>query len=208
MNPRKAEALGSMADTIEPNHEIVLQSPRADGDLCPVKAWFIREVLPLEAALMQFLRRSGRSEADIADLRQEVYLRVCRQAEKEIPHPVKPLLFAIARNLLIDQVRRGQVIPIESVADLEAVNVAGDTPGPDRTLMAREELLLLRAALEKLPPRCREALILRRIEGLSRRQIAERMGISENTVSEHINTGVRALANALYGEPAQARRPQ
>lgn len=197
-----------MADKIKTEHEIALGVPGADGDLCPVKAWFVREVLPLEAALMQFLRRSGRSEADIADLRQEVYLRVCQQAEKEIPHPVKPLVFTIARNLMIDQVRRGQVIPIESVADLEAINVAGDTPGPDRTLMAREELLLLRAALEKLPPRCREALILRRIEGLSRREIAERMGISEHTVSEHINVGVRALANALYGEPMQARRPQ
>ncbi|HVZ70449.1 MAG TPA: RNA polymerase sigma factor [Rhizomicrobium sp.] len=197
-----------MADKIKTDHEIAPHAPGVDGELCPVKAWFVHEVLPLEAALMQFLRRSGRSEADIADLRQEVYLRVCQQAEKEIPHPVKPLVFTIARNLLIDQVRRGQVIPIESVADLEAINVAGDTPGPDRTLMAREELLLLRAALEKLPPRCREALILRRIEGLSRREIAERMGISEHTVSEHINAGVRALANALYGEPAQARRPQ
>jgi RNA polymerase sigma-70 factor (ECF subfamily) len=195
-----------MADKIKTDHEIAPHRAGSDGDLCPVKAWFVREVLPLEAALMQFLRRSGRSEADIADLRQEVYLRVCQQAGKEIPHPVKPLLFTIARNLLIDQVRRGQVIPIESVADLEAINVAGDTPGPDRTLMAREELLLLRAALEKLPPRCREALILRRIEGFSRREIAERMGISENTVSEHINVGVRALANALYGEPMPARR--
>lgn len=196
-----------MADKLETDRENALHSVGADEDACPVKAWFVREVLPLEAALMQFLRRSGRSNADIADLRQEVYLRVCQQAEKEIPYPVKPFVFAVARNLLIDQVRRGQVIPIESVADLDALNVAADTPSPERTLMAREELHLLRAALDRLPPRCREAVILRRIEGLSRREIAERMGISENTVSEHINVGVRALANSLYGEAAAFGRP-
>jgi len=197
-----------MVDKPETGHENagerLIEASLALHDL---KGWFVREVLPLEAALMQFLRRSGRDSADIADLRQEVYLRVCEYAEKEIPHPVKPLVFTIARNLLIDQVRRGQVIPIEAMADLDAANVAADTPGPDRTIMAREELLLLRGALDRLSPRCREAVIMRRIEGLSRREIALRMGITENTVSEYIKIGVRTLANSLYGEPEAARRP-
>ena len=48
-----------------------------------LKVWFVHEVLPLEAALMQFLRRSGRGSADIADLRQEVYLRVCEMRKKK-----------------------------------------------------------------------------------------------------------------------------
>ena len=109
---------------------------------------------------------------------------------------------------MIDQVRRGQVIPIEAMADLDAANVAADTPGPDRTIMAREELHLLRGALDGLAPRCREAILMRRIECLSRREIALRMGITENTVSEYIKIGVRALANALYGEPETARRPK
>jgi|SRR5580692_1485687 RNA polymerase sigma factor (sigma-70 family) len=171
-----------------------------------LKVWFVHEVLPLEAALMQFLRRSGRNSADIADLRQEVYLRVCEYAEKEIPRPVKPFVFTVARNLLVDQIRRGQVIPIEAAVDLDSTNVAADTPGPERTIMAREELHLLRGALDRLAPRCREAIIMRRIEGLSRQEIAARMGITENTVSEYIKIGVRALANSLYGEPEAARR--
>ncbi len=166
-----------------------------------LRAWFIAEVLPLEAALMQFLQHNWRNKNDLADLRQEIYLRVYEAAKKEIPHPAKPFLFTIARNLIIDRVRREQIVPIEAVADLNALGIAIDEPGPDRIVVARDELRRLQAALEHLPPRAREAVILRRIEGLPRREIANRMGITEDTVAEHLSAGMRALATLLYSEP-------
>ena len=88
-----------------------------------VEAWFVREVLPLEAVLIQFLNRSGRSKADVEDLRQDVYMRVCAAAYKEIPNPTRPLVFTIARNLLIDQVRHEQVVPIDAVENLDVLIV-------------------------------------------------------------------------------------
>jgi RNA polymerase sigma-70 factor (ECF subfamily) len=172
-----------------------------------LEAWFVDEVLPLEAALMQFLRRSGRNAHEIADLRQEIYLRVCEAAKRKRPNPVRPFVFAVARNLLIDRMRQNQIVPIDAVSDLEALNVATDAPGPDRNVLARDELRRVRSALEDLPPRAREVVVLRRIEGLSRREIAQRMGITEKTVSEHLTNGVRALANLLYAEPEMVRRP-
>ena len=57
----------------------------------------------------------------------------------------------------------------------------------------------LQIALDELPPRCREAIVLRKIENLSIREITERMGVSENTVKMHLAHGVRALTDALYG---------
>ena len=165
-----------------------------------INGWFVREVLPLEAALMQFLRRSWPNKSDIDDLAQEVYARVYEAAREKIPQPVKPFVFTIARNLLIDRVRHEQVVPIEAVADLETLGVAVDAPGPDRNVMAQDELRRLQAALEKLPPRCREVVVLRRIEGLSRPEIALRMGISTDTVSEHLAHGMFVLAELLYGE--------
>ena len=62
-------------------------------------AWFVREVLPLEAMLVQFLRRSWRNRADVDDLCQEVYVRIYEAAQKEIPDPARPFVFAVARNL-------------------------------------------------------------------------------------------------------------
>ncbi len=196
-----------MRETSETNPEAAGLVPGGGVAVPGLEAWFVTEVLPLEAALMQFLRRSGRNAHDLADLRQEVYLRVCEAATHQIPRPVRPLLFTIARNLMIDRMRRGSVIPIDAVADLEALNIAADAPGPDRNAMARSELRRLQGALDELPPRCREVLILRRIEGLSRSEIAQQMGITEKTVTQYLTNGVRVLANLLYAEADISRRP-
>ena len=163
-----------------------------------VKAWFVREVLPLEPLLIRFFRRSGRS--DVEDLRQDVYMRVCDAAMEQIPHPAKPFVLAVARNLLIDRVRREHIVSIEAVENLDALNIATDDPGPDQNLMAREALRRLQLALDKLPRRLRAPVVMRKIDGLSRREIAQRLGVSEKTVEKQLTQGVRALADILYGE--------
>jgi RNA polymerase sigma factor (sigma-70 family) len=170
-----------------------------------VNAWFVEEVLPLEAGLMRFLNRRWHNSRDVEDLCQDVYVRVYEVAKKEIPRPAKPFVFTIARNLLINRSRREHVVAIESVADVETLNVSGNEPGPERSVMAREELARLQAALEGLPKRCREAVILRKIEGLGRAEIAARMGIAEQTVNRHLTDGMYALAELLYG-PSDIRR--
>lgn len=186
---------------------------REDADLCGVgrvmavsgvAAWFIHEVLPLEAALMQFLRRCVRDGSDVADLRQDVYVRVYEAAQKKIPHPVKPFLITTARNIVIDRVRRERVVSIEAVADLAELEIAEDRPGPERSVIARQELRRLQAAFDRLSPRCREAVMLKKVEGLTGREIAARMGISEDTVDEYIAIGMVALANHLHATGADA----
>lgn len=171
-----------------------------------LKAWFVREVLPLESALMQFFRRSWRNESDIDDLCQDVYARVCEAAQDKIPNPTKPFVFAIARNLMIDRVRHQNVISIEAVADPDMFATAADRPNAERGIIAREELYNLQTALDELPPRCREAVVMKKVEGLSRQEIAARMGIAEKTVKRHLANGMLALASALYGEGAERRR--
>ncbi len=166
-----------------------------------VKAWFLREVLPLESLLMQFLRHNWREPGDVEDILHDVYIRVFEAACRQIPEQTKPFLFTTARNLLISRVRKRQVIPIEAVADLDALGIAMDSPGPDRSAIARDELRRLQNAMDRLPPRLREAVILRRVEGLSRGEIALRMNISEATVSAYLMDGMYALADLLYAAP-------
>jgi RNA polymerase sigma factor (sigma-70 family) len=191
-----------MADTSDINREgFDLPHQAADMTAPDVDAWFVREVLPMEILLTQFLRRGWPNKSDIDDLCQEVYARVYEAAQKKIPKPARPFVFTIARNLLIDQARHAQIVPIEVVADPELLGVAFDAPGPERSVMARDELRQLQSALDHLPPRCRDVVVLSRIEGFSGRQIAQHMGISEATVSEHMAKGMCLLANVLYGEP-------
>lgn len=171
-----------------------------------IRQWFIREVFPYEGALMQYLHQNWRGKADIEDLRQEVYLRVFEAAQREIPKHPKTFILKTAHNLLVDRVRREQVVPIAAVADLDALGAAVQTPGPERNAIAKDILRRLQDALDKLPPRCREAVVLRQIEGLSHREIASRMGISQDTVAEHLANGIAALADALYGDVADLGR--
>ncbi len=195
-----------MAETPETSREDA--KPRSAGmslSAREARAWFAREVLPLEAILVQFLRRNWRNQSEIEDLLQEVYARVFEAARAQLPEAPKAFVFTTARNLLINRVRQQQVVAIESVADLEKLGVALDEPGPDRSAIARDELRRLQAALDQLAPRCREAVILRRIEGLSRREIAGRMNIGEGTVKEYLALAVSTLSDILYREPSERR---
>lgn len=162
-------------------------------------AWFLREVLPLESALTLFLRHNWRDKANVADMVQEVYVRVFEAARRKLPDSTKSFVFATAHHLLIDRVRQEKVIPLEAVENLEALDVAVETPRPDEQVIAREELRRVQAALDRLPPRSREAFVMHHVEGKSRREIALRMNVSEKTVTWHLNAGVRVLADILYG---------
>ncbi len=165
--------------------------------------WFVREVLPLEAQLMQFLHRNWHNRAEIADLRQETYIRVYEAALKQPPEKPREFVFTTARNLIIDRVRRARVIPIEAAADLEFVEVVAEDPGPDQVVQARDELRRMRDALDRLQPRHREAIVLGRIEGLSRREVASRMGITELTAAQYLKLGIAALTEILARAPEQ-----
>lgn len=181
--------------------------PSDAGAAARADAWFEEHVLPLEASLMQFLERNWRNASDVSDLRQEVYVRVYQAALKQLPDKPRQFVFATARNLLIDRVRHESVIPIDAASDLETLELASDMPGPEHTAIARDELRRLQAALDHLPPRCRQAVVLARIEDLSRSEIAKTMGVAEITVSQYLTQGICALADFLSNErPHRGRK--
>jgi len=162
--------------------------------------WFVREILPLEGALMRYLRRNWRDAADLPDLRQEVYVRVYESARTRLPEQPQAFLFASARNLLIDRARRAQIVSIDILADLELGEYATDELTPERHAGGRGELRLLQQALDELPQRCREVVSLRKIDGMSQREVARHMGIQEATVEKQISKGIRALAESLLAK--------
>jgi RNA polymerase sigma-70 factor (ECF subfamily) len=115
---------------------------------------------------------------------------------------------------MIDHLRRRQIVSIDTMTDLEALSVPTHEPGPEQQVSAREELRILRQALEAVPTRAREVIWLRKVEGYSQRDAARKMGIAEGTLEAHLRTGMRFLADALadtdiptgkYGAPAQKK---
>src|SRR6266481_4889478 len=91
------------------------------------------------------------------------------------------------------------------VVDLDAIS-GNDVLEPERQLLAREELLRIQLGLEKLPPRCREVVLLRKIRGLSTRETADELGIGIDTVEKQMTLGMRALANFMLGGSAKVQR--
>lgn len=151
---------------------------------------------------MHFLHRNWRNKSEIEDLRQDVYARVCEAAKTQIPEKAKPFVLTTARNLLIDRIRHEQVVPIDAASDIDILDIAVDMPGPERGVIARDVLRKLQSALDRLAPEEREVILLRRVEGLSRAEIAARLGLTERQVSEHLSQGMRALAAPYFRDAA------
>jgi RNA polymerase sigma-70 factor (ECF subfamily) len=172
--------------------------------------WFMQDVLPLEPMLTRFLQRNWRNEAEISDLRQEAYARVYEAACRELPLRVKPFLFQTAHNLIIDRLRKQSVVSLETMADFDWQNVSDDKPSSEAYVAARQELRLLQAALDELPPRCRQIVVMRKVEGLSQKEVARKMGVAVDTVENQLAKGMRLLTQAMSGRrgavTSEARR--
>jgi RNA polymerase sigma factor (sigma-70 family) len=165
----------------------------------PLDTWFKREVVVHEEALTRYLHRCWPNPDDIHDLRQETYVRVYESAQKALPVAARPFLFAIARNLMADRIRKQRIVPIDSVGDLDVLNVLVDDLGPEQRTSAHQELRQLAQALDDLPEKCRTVLWMRRIDDLSQKEVAARLGLSEKTVEKHVMKGMKRLTDAVFG---------
>ena len=159
--------------------------------------WFAEEVHPHDTALRSYLQGKFPSVRDVDDVVQESYLRVWRT------HPARPIacgrafLFRVARNVALSLLRRERIAPIIAVRDLATLPVVENGRTAASAACLDEELLLLAQAIDSLPVRCREIVILRRIECLPYREIATRLGIAEETVEVQVARGVKRCAAYL-----------
>ena len=170
--------------------------------------WFATEILPHEGLLVGYLTRVWPNTSDVLDLRQDIYVRVYESARRSRPSSPKAFLFATARNLMTDRVRHSRVVPIDLTADFEGSDALIDDVSPERHLSARQELRRLATALDALSEKCRNVVWLRRVEGLSQRETAQRLGLDEGAVESQLGRGVRALAQAVFGASDGGERGQ
>ncbi|MBJ7499604.1 MAG: RNA polymerase sigma factor [Sphingopyxis sp.] len=164
-----------------------------------IRDWFCREVLPLERSLARFIGRNWRVADDVMDLTHDVYELAIAGARREMPRNTRQYLFTVARNHLINSAKRARVVSFELVADLEAAPLEVDLFETDRHLDAREALRRFQAGLDKLSPRIREIVTLRKVEGFNINETAERLGIGKDAVNHQLAMGMKALADHMLG---------
>lgn len=163
----------------------------------PATRWFADEVHAHDAALKAYLRRSYPSLRDLDDVVQESYLRVWKARMARPIRFTKSYLFQIARNLSLDLARRHRATPIVAADEAVVAAVCDPAPTVEALASARDELRLLARAIDTLPGRCREIIVLRQIEGVPQKEIAERLGISVLTVQVQVVRGLRRVNDYL-----------
>jgi RNA polymerase sigma-70 factor (ECF subfamily) len=156
--------------------------------------WVACEIMPHEARVRTWLRRSRLDRDDIDELIQETYCRLSML--DSIEHIDRPdaYFFSIARNLLARRLRRQKVVPLETIAEIEAYR--DDAPTQEDVAFGQSDWRRMMGLISNLPFRCRQVVRLRKIEGWSQRQIADHLGISEKAVEKHISIGIGNIRRA------------
>ena len=173
--------------------------------------WLARTVLPLEPALRGWLSRHPVAGLEPDDVVQETYAILSSLESVEAIRNVRAYMFQTARSVMLQHLRRARIVPFESLNDVERSRPPIDAFTPERHVAGREALRHVRDLIDGLPKKCREVFTLRKVMGFSQKEIAQRMGISENTVEKHVGKAVRHLMTALAdgGEPsAQASKDE
>jgi len=153
--------------------------------------WFADEVQPHESGLRAWLRSRFPSLDDFDDIVQESYYRLVRAKAAGKVRLAKPYLYSTARNAALDFFRRERVVPMERIAEMDELRVLDGGSDALELLTREEDLVSLSEAIQALPERCREILVLRKLHGLSQKEIAAKLGLSENTVAAQASAGVR-----------------
>jgi RNA polymerase sigma-70 factor (ECF subfamily) len=160
----------------------------------------LREIVRAHhAALIGFLRRRVAIPEDALDVAQETYLRMMKyEGSRQIESPCS-MLFRIAANAATDHQRAAYTRHVRNHFDLEGIELASGEPSAERAVAAQQNLQVTWAAIERLPPKCRNVFLLSRVVGMTYPQIARRCGISVKMVEKHIShaLGVCEAAAAL-----------
>ncbi len=156
--------------------------------------------------LRAWLRRQFPLDADIDDILQESYLRVLAARRAGTVDSPKAFLFATARNLALMNLRHRRVERLDSLAEIDWLGILDEHGDVAEAAARAQELEILTQAIQSLPTRCRQILTLRKIYGLSQREVAAELGISEHTVEAQGTIGLRKIGE-FFARLARGPRP-
>lgn len=170
------------------------KNDRQSGGLSGISSAFLEH----NRFLMKFLARFLSRREDIEDVVQEAYLKAYR-AEKDrgsIEQP-KAFLFSVAKNLALNELTRKSNKMTSYIEDAQTAAVEMVTATTEHELEASQTLTLYCQAVAALPDRCRRVYLLRKVQGLSHKEIAERLSISRSSVEKHLRIGTLSCRRYL-----------
>ena len=169
---------------------------------------YLSEVLRLEQPLRAILHRFAPEPADLDDLLQETYSRLFSLTPDRRAHIRSIQAFAIttARNVATDWVRRQRIVNMQTMDDFADLPSNDDTVELEEIVHTHQQLLRIAAGIAQLPETCREVFTLRRVYGLSQKEIAAKLGITEGAVEQHLIRGMKRCTEILENHAAPQTR--
>lgn len=165
-----------------------------------IARWVATEILPHEAAVRRWLARSWGPALDVDDVVQEAYCRIAALGSIDHIANGRAYFFTTARSIATQLFRRSKVAGEKAVTEIELADVEDAYPRADRVVEARQELLRIDGFLSTFSLTCRRIIELRRLQGLSQKETAERLGVSEHTVENHVTRGIRRVMKLMADE--------
>lgn len=156
--------------------------------------WIAGHVLPHEAELRRALRRRAPAGFEIDDIVQEIYARLAALSSVDHIHSPRSYIHHMASGVMTDYVRRQKVVPMLAVDDYEAIGAISADPSPEAVVLHRDQLNRLTRIFSHLPPVVAQVFRLRRVEGLSQKDVARRLGVPESTIEKRMARGVYLIA--------------
>lgn len=152
-------------------------------------------------------------DADAArDVAQSVFMRVWAFAETARVDNPRALIFKAAGNLALNEIKRRNrfyrrhVTPSEFAEDDALHNVASSGPSPEKHASLREDVTLILNAIHALPERPRQAFMMNRFDGLSYREIAKSMGVSESSIEKYMIEALKKLRSVMNAERTKGEK--
>lgn len=148
--------------------------------------------------LRAWLRKKLGNACDAADLAHDTYVRVMGTGTVPPVDESRRFLTHVAKGLVIDLYRRRRIEAayLEAIAQLPALAA----PSEETRALAIEALVEIDTLLHQLPAKVRAALLMRRLDGMSYRDIGARLGVSVSSVEKYIAAGLLACCQAVHGD--------
>lgn len=171
-------------------------------------AWVGSNIVPHECNLRARLRQISVDEGEIDDVVQDTYLKLSRLDDVSHIRNGRAYLFATARSVLVDRIRRDRIVRIDSLTEADELALTDSDPGPERRVSARMELERVRRLIADLPDRCREIFEMRRVQGVPQREIASQLGVPEHVVEAQAVRGLKLILKAIAREDHADETPE
>lgn len=154
-------------------------------------------IVACKASLTRYVATFFVTQEDIEDTIHEAYLQALAAERKVSISSPRAYLFRVAKNIALNKKARQKKIFFENIGEFQDLIVDDETPNADEQLYWRGLTEKLGQAISELPPQCQKVFILQRLQGLSYKEVAQKLGISVRTVEKHLEKGLMRCAAHL-----------